>query len=182
MAGMTIGAAVLFGFGIVWFVWGTYHGRHVPASLAKTLSLAGVILLVWIGILGLRAARAGRFAPQPTSEQRKAGQQIGRRFSEISELEGAAIIVAVVVLNVVHRSHAIGPVIALIVGVHFFPLAGLFGVLTYYATGALGCLIGIIGFCIDDFRLRRTVVGFSFGCLLWITAVTMLIRASQFRT
>jgi hypothetical protein len=46
--------------------------------------------------------------------------------------------------------------IALIVGVHFFPLAPLFRAPVYYVTGFLGCAIGVAGFfAADDIRLRQ---------------------------
>jgi hypothetical protein len=60
--------------------------------------------------------------------------------------------------------------IALIVGVHFFPLAALFKAPLYYVTGSVGCLIGLAGFLTADNDGRQKVVGLSFGLLLWATS------------
>jgi hypothetical protein len=60
--------------------------------------------------------------------------------------------------------------IALIVGVHFFPVAALFHWPVYYGTALAGCAIGLVGFFVDESALRQKIVGISFGLLLWATA------------
>jgi hypothetical protein len=74
----------------------------------------------------------------------------------------------------VHRPDFIAAVIALIVGLHFFPLASLFGRPIYYGTGILGCAIGSFALFVSEPRLRTSVVGLSFGSLLWITTAVVL--------
>jgi hypothetical protein len=83
----------------------------------------------------------------------------------------AAIFLSVVVLRLLHYQDYILCGIALIVGVHFFPLAALFKAPLYYATGLLGCAIGFVGFFMADAGLRQKVVGISFGLVLWATAI-----------
>jgi len=56
------------------------------------------------------------------------------------------------------------------VGAHFIPLAALFKAPVYYATGIIGCLIGLAGFLVPDAALRQKIVGLSFGLLLWATS------------
>ena len=85
-------------------------------------------------------------------------------------VELAAIFLAVVVLRLLHYPDYILCGIALIVGVHFFPLAALFKAPVYYGTALLGCAIGLVGFFMSDAGLRHKVVGISFGLLLWATA------------
>jgi hypothetical protein len=171
---MTTGAAFMFGFGIVWLLIGILRGRGRPSGS------------------GIRCTRGHRFgcidrdhghagvtmlpsATPPTVQQIAANREIGRHFyGLIFGAELAAIVLAVVVLNARHYPNHILCAIALIVGVHFFPLAPLFKLPVYYATGLLGCAIGVAGFFVADDRLRQEVVGLSFGFLLWATAAWIL--------
>jgi hypothetical protein len=82
----------------------------------------------------------------------------------------AAIVLAVALLNVIHYSGYIPCAIALIVGVHFFPLAALFKSPVYYVTGFIGCVIGLAGVFATGAVLRQKVVSISSGLLLWATA------------
>jgi hypothetical protein len=116
----------------------------------------------------------------PNTQRAISSRQVARRFGWITGAEGAAILLAVVVLNAVSRPDYIPSVIALIVGLHFFPLAKLFGAPTYYVTGLLGSGIGVAGLLIPDPPLRNTIVGLSFGLLLWTTAAALLVEIIVF--
>jgi len=170
LLGMTTGAAIMFGFGIVWLLLGLLRGRPSPAWLRLSLFVVGIALGASIATLGARASRIPRNASPLTVQQVAINREIGRHFYLIFGVELAAIFVAVVVLNAIHYPDYILCGIALIVGVHFVPLAALFRMPVYYATGLLGCAIGFIGFFVADDRLRQKVVGLSFGLLLWATA------------
>jgi hypothetical protein len=88
-------------------------------------------------------------------------------------------LLAVVVLKAIHYPDYILCGIALIVGVHFFPLAALFRAPVYYGTALAGCAIGLAGFFVADPGVRQKVVGISFGLLLWATAAWIgMYRAS----
>ena len=176
LSGMTSGAAIMFLFGVVWLLFGLYGGRPSSGKMRMALLLAGIVLAAWIGITIHRVRHVPERAMPLTAEQVVTGQQIGRRFGWITTIEGAAIILVVVILNAVHRPEFILTVTALIVGLHFFPLASLFGSSVYYGTGILGCAIGVGGFFISETRLRTSVVGFSFGLLLWLTTTVVLAK------
>lgn len=172
----------MFGFGVLWLVLGAYDGRLLPEWVRIALWLAGIVLAVGIGVRAMRSLRLAKTPPPSTPEQTAAGRRTGRRFGMIFGLEGLAIAGAVAILNAVHRPQAIVLAVAIIVGLHFFPLARIFHVPMYYVTGAVGCLIGIVGFWIGDLPLRGTFVGLSFGLLLWITSVIVLLRPSESST
>lgn len=166
---MTTGAVFMFGFGVVWLLLGLFNGRPSPAWMKAALVAAGVGLGAVILTLGMRASHL----PSPASlspEQVAMNREIGKHFYLIFGLEMAAIFVAVLALNLLHHPDFILCGIALIVGVHFVPLAALFHRPIYYWTGFLGCAIGLLGFFIADSLLRQKVVGLSFGLLLWVTA------------
>jgi hypothetical protein len=168
LLGMTTAAEVMFGFGIVWLLLGIFRGRSSPSWLRIGLVVVGVALAASIATLALRASRIQSL---PLSAQQLATNgEIARHFYLIFGIELLAIFVAVIVLNVIHYPDYILSGIALIVGVHFFPLAALFKAPLYYGTGLCGCAIGLAGFFIADEESRQKIVGMSFGILLWATA------------
>ncbi len=167
---MTAGAAVMFGFGVIWLVIGLLRGRPSPAWLRVSLLVVGIVLGASIATLGLRASSIPRSAAPMTAQQVATNRQISLHFYVIFGIELAAIFLAVVVLRAIHYPDYVLCGIALIVAVHFFPLAALFRAPVYYGTALSGCAIGLVGFFMGDSVLRQKVVGLSFGLLLWATA------------
>jgi len=170
LLGITTGAAIMFGFGIVWLLLGMYRGRPSPSWLRISFVLVGIALGASITTLGSRASGMPLHMAPLTAQQIGVNQQIQLHFYTILGIELAGIFLAVVVLRLIHYPDYILSGIALIVGVHFFPLAALFKQPLFYGTALAGCAIGLVGFFIGDERLRETVVGLSFGVLLWATA------------
>jgi hypothetical protein len=170
LLGMTIGAAVMFGFGIVWLLLGLLRGRSSPAWLRLVLLFVGAVLRTAIVNLGLRVSHMPQETTSFSPQQVAANNEIGRHFYLIFGAELAAIFLAVVVLKVLRYPDYILSGIAFIVGAHFIPLAALFKAPVYYATGIIGCLIGLAGFLVPDAELRQKIIGLSFGLLLWTTS------------
>jgi len=178
LSGMAMGAAIMFVFGVLWLLVGLSGGRFSPPPVRISLAVGGVLLAIWIAAQAVRAARIARSALPPTPEQAALDRQTGRRFGRINAFQWGAIGAAILGLNVLHRTGFIAPVIAIIVGLHFFPLARLFQRPSYYATGIVGCAIGVSGFLISEPSVRLSVAGLSFGLLLWLTVVDVLVRLS----
>jgi hypothetical protein len=175
--GTLIGCAVMFGFGILWIVVGLSGGRFSPAGVRIGLAAAGGMLAAWISLFAIRLRGHQRAAPAPPPEQAMLARQIGRRFGRVNAVQWGAVIAAIIVLNVIHRTGFIAPAIAVIVGIHFLPLAALFRQPSYYGTGTLGCVIGVIGFLIADDAARVSFVALSFGLLLWLTTIAVLVKS-----
>jgi hypothetical protein len=175
LLGMTIGAAVMFGFGIVWLLIGLLRGSRSPMWLYVSLLFVGMALGSSIAALGARASGLPRVATPLTQQQIEANRRVTQHFYVIFGIEIAAIFLAITALNAVHYPDYILPGIALIVAVHFFPLAALFRAPVYYGTALVGCAIGLIGFFIADDGLRQKIVGLSFGMLLWATAAWIVL-------
>jgi hypothetical protein len=170
LLGMTTGAAFVFTFGVVWLLLGLFRGRPSPAWLRLSLLVVGSALGASIAVLGLGASGIPPAAAPLTAQEIVTNREIVRHFYMIFGVELAAIFLSVVVLRLLHYQDYILCGIALIVGVHFFPLAALFKAPLYYGTALLGCAIGLVGFFMADAGLRQKVVGISFGLLLWATA------------
>jgi hypothetical protein len=170
LLGMTTGAIFMFCFGIVWFLIGLLQGRPSPAWLRLSLLAIGIALGASIATLEVRARNIPHGPSARTAQQLAINREIARHFYIIFGVELAAIFLAVVVLKALRYPDYILSGIAIIVGVHFFPLAALFRANVYYGAGLLGCAIGLAGFLVADAGLRQKVVGLSFGLLLWVTA------------
>src|SRR2546423_7828230 len=126
---MRIGIIVLNVFAALW-------GGAAILSAHLALWLLAVPLLVSGGMIAW-AERAVRHVPPRPDRGR-----IGRGVGIWSAVEGVAILVAVNVLRNLGLADAIGPAIAIIVGLHFLPLARGIPVRLYYATGAAIVLAG----------------------------------------
>jgi hypothetical protein len=177
LIGMTTGAAVMFGFGTIWVLLGLFRGRSSAIWVRFTLLFAGIALALCIATLGKRASSIPQTDVPVSQQQTAANRQIGRHFYIVTGIEFATIFVSVIVLRLLAFPDYILCAIALIVGVHFFPLAALFRAPIYYGTGLLGCAIGLVGFFTADSGLRQKIVGISFGLLLWATAACLVVAA-----
>jgi hypothetical protein len=129
---MTAGAAVMFAFGAIWLLIGLLRGRCSPAWLQVSLLVVGIVLGASIATLGLHASSTPHNASPMTAQQIATSRQIGLHSYVILGIEWAAIFLAVVVLNAIHYPDYILCGSALIVGVHFFPLAALFRAPVFY--------------------------------------------------
>ena len=176
---MVAGCVIMFTFSILWFLIGIAGGRFSPMVVRAGIVIVGIVLLAWVLMLRRKINRLAQNALSLTAEQEELDRQLGRRFGWINGIQGGAIIASIVVLNIVRRPDFIAPVIAVIVGLHFLPLVGLFQRPLYYATGILGTTIGIAGFFIADPSTRQSLVGLSFGLLLWLTVTVMLWNVSR---
>jgi hypothetical protein len=67
--------------------------------------------------------------------------------------------------------------VAVIVGLHFIPLARVFEVPLYYWTGVLSVL-GMVGCSlIGDAGMRLLCAGLTMAAVLWMSALLLLLRA-----
>ena len=161
---MTAGAAVMFGFGIIWLLVGLLLGRPSPSWLRLAILFVGVAVGASILTLGLRTSRLPPSTAPLTVQQVAANRLIVRGFYLVSGIEFAAIFLAVVVLRALHYPDYILCGVAFIVGVHFFPLAPLFRAPVYYGTGVLGCAIAFVGFFMADAVLARRWLEYRLAC------------------
>jgi hypothetical protein len=163
---MRVGVVVLSVFAAIWCVAG--------------LALAGLGSTFFYAIVALVSAAiivAARRRPVSSGDS-ETGRRIGRLVGLASAGEGLAIVVAVLILQSLHAPDDIMPVIAIIVGVHFFAIAWGIPARLYYATGALLIAVGIVGLFVSD-ATRPIVVGVGAACILWLTAVVLLSRQAD---
>jgi hypothetical protein len=153
-------------FAAIWWLVG------VRASGYGSPPLTYGIPLVVTGLIVIAALR-GRDRLEQVSPEEDARR--GRVVGIASGGEGVAILVAVNVLAYAGRSDYAAPVIAIIVGLHFVPLAKWLPARLYYGTCALLVVLGICGFLIRRPDLRLLIVSIGAACILWITCVIVVL-------
>lgn len=114
-------------------------------------------------------------------------------FNVIFAAEGLAIAITIAISNVTRHTELIPVILAIIVGVHFLPLASLFYVKFYYVTGALLCLLAIstllflpAKISLGELQINTfmSVVGFGSTLILWGTslAIWLMGRSLKYST
>jgi len=66
------------------------------------------------------------------------------------------------------------PAIAVIVGLHFIPLARLFDFPLYYWTEAAMVFVAVASFAIGNAALRQAITCLGCGLSLWLTSAVLL--------
>jgi hypothetical protein len=166
------GALIMAFFATVWWVVGLRIAGHGPAvvySLPLLVSAA-------ISVVAWRLSRQQGAAPTTASAAADQARR-DRLVAWASAAEGLALfLVAGIVLPSTGHRDATAPVIALIVGVHFVPLARGLPAPTYYVTAAVLTGLGLVGFGVADLNSRVTLVSAGAAVTLWLTAGAVLRR------
>ncbi|WP_433453633.1 hypothetical protein ACQPXS_35860 [Streptomyces sp. CA-142005] len=156
------GLAFLTGFGLAWWLLGA---SALGESLLPVAALAGVAVAagVW---------RTGRDVRHPGG--RPLPGDVRRRFVWINALQWLAIAAVVGGAEASGRPELIFGLVAVVVGLHFLPVAALFRQPRFHvtgtlmtATGAVGCVIGVAG---ESASTVRMTVGVGAAVMLWGTA------------
>jgi hypothetical protein len=167
--------------GSIWAFFGL-QGLQGWGGALPFIALAVIpIALVAVG-LALRA-RAARMAQGASRFQAMRG-----RYLTIVRLEYGAIIAAIIICNLIHQQMYLMPIIALIVGIHFFALVPVLQTRSAYVKGALLVLIAILTPLAlpqhahpggRDLLPWELLPGLATAAVLWIDSLTALI--SSFR-
>ena len=156
------GALIMAFFATVWWVVGLRAAGHGPA----------LVFLVPLGVAAALVFAARRPLREPASRAIGPAEEArrGRLVGWASAAEGVGIFVAAnVLVNTGHRD-ALAPVIALIVGAHFVPLARGLPAPAYYVTAGALVGLGAVGLVIEDVPTRLTLVSAGAAAILWLTA------------
>lgn len=135
VVGIAIGTFFLTFFAAFW-------GFASAVNMGGTVQIIAYILIGLVTLLffaiGSILMRYAHTLPETLStEDVAAGKKIWFWFGVVFGIEFVLIALTSILLSTFQLSSFITPAIALIVGIHFFPLAHLFDVPAYYITGAL---------------------------------------------
>ena len=163
------GAIIMGVFAAIWWLVGVRASGHGSLLIYS-------IPLVVTGLIVIVSLRSNDRSAQVSPEERA---RRGRLVGIASGAEGLAIFVAANVMGNIGRSDYTGPVIAIIVGLHFLPLARLLPAGLYYGTSALLIVLGVCGFLIRRPEQRLLIVSVGAACVLWLTCVIILGHAKH---
>ena len=156
------GIWVLAIFAAIWGAAGVTVG-HGPVWLAIVPVAISVALLLW-------ASRQPVGAGSPVE-----GDHVGRVVGIASAVEGVAIFLVANVLINLHMPTLLLPAIAIIVGLHFIPLARWIPVPLYYRTGAGLIAVGLAAsFLPPDNRAIAT--GIAAALVLWASGILLVCQ------
>ncbi|WP_163103225.1 hypothetical protein [Peribacillus alkalitolerans] len=173
-------------FGTLWAYTGIMglQGWGVPWLLVATV-IIGIALFIG-GVSLIRASR--ELTNQVSKTDLRRGKRTRFWFNIIFAAEGLAIAITITVCNATRHTELIPVLIAIIVGVHFIPLAPLFQVRLYYFTGALLCLLAIITLMFVPAKVTlgehqintfMSVVGFGSALILWGTGLSIWLMGRR---
>jgi hypothetical protein len=172
--GCIAGAAILTLFGSVWCIlalasWTARPSWAIPAGCVATIAL------LWLCVLRLMALKDIPTVDDPAAAAK--GKRAGMFFGIIFGAEGGLIALCAALLARVGLDIWVPIAAAVIVGLHFIPLARLFEVRLYYWTGAI-TVLGMLGCSlIRDAAMRQLCAGLVMSAVLWLTAVVVLLQA-----
>jgi hypothetical protein len=170
---MNFRRAIIIGgaFAALWWIIG------VTASGNASVLLCGIPLLI-TAVLVVAALRRGvEILPLPPKERARQGRLIGIT----SGAEGLLILVGVYVLANIDKRNFTVSVVAIIVGLHFLPLARWLPARRYYVTSALLIGLGTAGCFVPGANQRLLAVSLGAACVLWLTCVLTLRGANAER-
>jgi len=179
--GAANGVAFMAFFGALWASIGIVGTQNigVPALLVVPGLMTLILLFGAFSLFG----KARRMDNAATPAEKENANRTNRRFGLIFGLEGLAIMIASVLCNLFDRFEIFFPIMAIIVGLHFFPLARLFRENFYVGTGVVLCVLGIVSFfipldaSIGDVSIvaRSAVIGYGSALTLWVTGLRIWI-------
>jgi hypothetical protein len=173
MRGIIGGAAILTLFGGFWFI---VTLASQPSRPAWTIPAASATTFVLLVVCVLRWAATSKMADSHDPAAAAKGKRAGGVFGIIFGLEGGLIALVSTLLGRWRLGDWIPVAVALIVGVHFLPLASVFEMPLYYWTGGLS-ILGVLGCLrIHEVGPRLLCVGLVMGAVLWATTLLLLVR------
>lgn len=176
IAGQAYGAMFFAGFGSLWLLMG-FGFLHQLNCLVGALVLVILFALLLPALCLGRRAAANRPAGPATAIEAVREREVERTFHRVNAAQYVAIPLVILGMNLLHRPEWIAAGIAVVVGLHLFPLARLFGNPTHNITGS--ALVVYAFFCIAALPRAAVASSSAFGtaAILLLSATYTLLRS-----
>lgn len=184
--GSGIGVIFMAVFGTLWAGTGIMGLQGWGFPYVELAAIFVGIIMVIEGISLIHASQ--KMSNQVSENGARRLKRIGFLFNMVFIAEAVLIGIAIAVCNLINQTDLIPGVIAIIVGIHFLPLASLFQIKVYYATGVLLCLLALITLLIvpdtvmfGEHQILAPLSLLGFGCalILWSTGLTLWLRLKK---
>ena len=155
-------------------IMGFFGAVFAAVTLAWQYHVAGLVLAVPFAVFAAIALAAGHVLRLPG-----AGfvlpERVGRVIMWSSIGEGVGIFIAANVVQNLHRPDLLLPAMALVVGLHFLPIAAAAPFRPFYVLGGALILAAVAGAAAAPPR-GGAIGGFAAGVALWIAALLAIRR------
>ncbi len=158
---MGFGIKMLAIAALVWCTIGILAAPLSPWWLLAPVAISGAILI-------LRPPRRG------VDDSAQDASRIGGLVRRWTIAQTVAIFAAVIILVALRLPHAIGPVAAMIVGLHFLPLAKGIPVPVFYLTGGAMIVVGVLTVATAPEALMLPTVAIATSTIMWLSAAVLL--------
>jgi len=161
--GVRVALLVLTGFAVAW-VWAALRLSAASPRLIILPIAISLALLAW----GWRGSIFFQ----------SRGPHVGKVVAFWSAIEFAALLLTANVVQNLHRGDLMLPLGAIIVGLHFFPLARSIPVRLYYATACGLVMVGLAALLLTGVE-RQMVAGLGSALVLWATAAVIGLQGRR---
>jgi len=173
MMGLAFGVSMMTLFGAAWLAWGFQTMSTDSLWLMAAITLGIIALLAAAFGLFRIGRRAGKRSAPLTSEEKRVQGKMAQMFGLIFGGEALLIFLAVRALNHFLLETYISTAVAVIVGLHFLPLARLYRFPMYYVVGGVMIVEGLVFLALPS-PVREIAIELSMGTTLWLTCVLVL--------
>ncbi|MFI8947495.1 hypothetical protein ACIGO6_13370 [Streptomyces sp. NPDC053750] len=168
------GTLVLSVFGLLWALAGASGTGAATDVVPVGTEIAALLITAGALYLGYRKGAA------PSPRNVDLPQKWARDVGIVNGVELVAIFAVIAAVNASGRAGLVPVGIALVVGVHFFPLARLYDQWQYRWTATLLTLVAVVGLVLYAAGLTdenvRVVTGLACAVVLWASAYHLALR------
>ncbi|MFF3258900.1 hypothetical protein ACFYWO_06945 [Streptomyces sp. NPDC002932] len=166
------GTLVLSLFAVVW----AFAGASGLASSGAALAVE----IIAVPLTAVAIALAYRKGAAPSPRMVNLPENWARAVGIVNVVEVAAIFAVIAASNASGHPEFIPAAIALVVGLHFFPLARFYDQWQYRGTAVLLGIVAVAGFALVAAGLSgesvRAVVGLGSAVVLWVSAYHVAVK------
>lgn len=165
----SMGTGIMFfsAFGAAWLFWSMAIREEVSAVTASA-AFAGVLALIAGAVYLKRRAKQWPRVPDDPRE--------GRLFGWVNAIEWAAIFAAGFVCHRFHWDLYFPSAVTVIVGLHFYPLAGLFRNPLHYGTGTALVVWAVASAATVSADHLQGITTRGTGAILWAASLVTFVR------
>jgi hypothetical protein len=167
------GAMITTLFGAFWLGLSIVALGTFPTEVIVPFCAIFIALLIGSGLFISKGRKLRKNMPLASNG---ATERVRRSFKIISVAEGVAIGVASAIAGILHRPELMAIWIAIIVGLHFLPLARIFGRPVYYVTGIAIAGWATLAWISFQGPSKTALAGAGTGVVLWATSAYILIH------
>ena len=175
--GIGRGALISAMFGAGWLGWGLGNAKAFNALVGPTFGFTALFLFA-CSIYFIRKGRLLRKqCPEAGASKR---HSVLKWFLLVALMEVLAIALVAILANRLHRADLATDWCAMIVGLHFLPLAKIFRAPHFGVLGILMILWCVLSWALFQSGTIAVSASLGTGILLWCSCVTALFRARRF--